>query len=609
MLPPTSKSSTNTDAVEAPIPARASWRFLLLVAALVVTGVVAYRPALSVGYISDDYLQNAMLDGEYAVPRSPLDLYSFVKPGELPRAMDRGTVPWWSHPELNLSAFRPLSSALLWVDHRLLGLSAYARHVHSLLWWAAIVCAFPLLCRELLSPRIAVFATILFALDPAHLIPILWIANRTALVSAFFGLFGLIHYVRFRKRGARRSAVLSGVGFALALAGGEYGLCALAYVAAYELFVSTGPPRERLKATLPAALPALVYALLYALLGFGARASAAYVSPLSAPREFIREAAVRLPALLANELLMVPPELVFPALMLDYTLLIVFVLMLVVIGLLIYGTVRRANATQARVFGFFGVGMLLSLLPLIGTIPGTRLLLIPSVGGSVLLGALFTDAWSRLSERAERRRPLTWARLLATLPLLLFHLVLAAPLSAVLSKFHLDVNRLARKSVTEGDIDDRIVAQQDLIVINAPDPMNLLYVPHMRKEQNRPPPRVWRALSMTPRPVRVRRVAPNALELSVVEGSLTEMPLAALVRRPDLRFHPNETILLERMSVRVLEVGRRGPRRVRYDFSANLDSDAIRVLVLSARGLKRMAPLPIGSELVVPGLDLRLPGI
>jgi hypothetical protein len=586
------------------------WRFALFVAILVIAGALVYRPALSMGYVSDDYLQNAMLDGEYPVPRSALDLYSFVKPGELGRVMDLGIVPWWSHPDLKLSALRPLSSALLWLDHRLLGLSPYAQHVHSLLWWAALVVAFAVFCRRLLSPRVAAFAIVLFAFDPAHLIPILWIANRTALVSAFFGLIGLHYYIRFRQEAALRPALASGMSFALALAGGEYGLCALAYVATYELYVATDPWRARLKAWLPAALPALAYVVLYAVLGFGAAASAAYVSPLAAPSQFLADAKARLPSLLANELLTLPAEVVFPALSLDFKLVLWLVPPLLLIALLAFGTVRRAEPREARLLGCFGVGMLVAMLPLIGTVPGTRLLLIPSIGGSVLIGALCADVWSRAREVAEWKRPLFWARALLMLPLFIYHAVIAAPANLLSATMFRDGNQFIRDVFAAAEIDDSVVTRQDLIVVNAPDPLTLLYVPRVRRELKKPAPRVWRALSMTPRPVRVERVGIDTLELSVAGGSLTEMPLAALVRRADLRLSPGEVISIERLSIQVLEVGELGPERVRFKFSESLDSDSICLLVLSPAGLMRMAPLPVGGELTTPGLMApKVPGM
>jgi hypothetical protein len=585
-------------------------RFALFVAVLVVVGVLVHRPSLSMGYLSDDYLQNAMLDGEYPVPRSALDLYSFVKPGELGRVMDLGIVPWWSHPDLKLSALRPLSSALLWVDHRLLGLSAYAQHVHSLLWSAALVIAFAAFCRKTFSPAVAVFATVLFAFDPAHLVPIVWIANRTALISAFFGLLGISYFIRFRKKADAKAALFCASSFALALAGGEYGLCALAYVVTYEIFVVREPWRERPKAWLPAALPALGYVVLYAVLGFGAAASAAYTSPLAAPGEFIGDARVRVPALLSNELLTIPAEFVFSALSLDYSLVLWLVPPLVLVAVLAHGTIRRAEPEEARLLRCFGLGMLLAMLPLIGTVPGTRLLLIPSIGGSVLIGALFADAWSRVRRRSEWKHPLLWARVLLTLPLFLYHVVIAAPANALTAMVFRDANQFIRRAFAEAEIDDRIVARQDLFVINAPDPLTLLYVPRVRAEQQHPAPRVWRALSMTPRPVRVQRVAADTLELSVAGGSLTEMPLAALVRRADLPLREGETIALERLSIEVLEVGELGPVRVSFKFSENLDSDSIGLLVLSMAGLKRLSPLPVGGELTTPGLMVpKLPGM
>jgi hypothetical protein len=96
----------------------------------------------------------------------------------------------------------------------------------------------------------------------------------------------------------------------------------------------------------------------------------------------------------------------------------------------------------------------------------------------------------------------------------------------------------------------------------------------------------------------------------VAGGSLTEMPLAALVRRADLPLREGETIALERLSIEVLEVGELGPVRVSFKFSESLDSDSIGLLVLSMAGLKRLSPLPVGAELTTPGLMVpKLPGM
>jgi hypothetical protein len=228
----------------------------------------------------------------------------------------------------------------------------------------------------------------------------------------------------------------------------------------------------------------------------------------------------------------------------------------------------------------------------------------------VLIGALLADVWSRARRRDEWKRPLFWARALATLPLFLYHVVIAAPASLLSATMFRDGNQFIRNVFAGAEIDDSLVTRQDLIVVNAPDPLTLLYVPRVRKELLKPAPRVWRALAMTPRPVRVQRVGIDTLELSVAGGSLTEMPLAALVRRADLRLSPGEKISLERLSIQVLQVGQEGPERVRFKFSESLDSDSIGLLVLSEAGLKRMVRLPVGGELTTPGLMTpKLPGM
>jgi len=88
---------------------------------------------LDAGAGSDDFVQEAILDGVFAAHRGPLDLFNFAS-GD--RADDRvlknfGTLPWWSHPQLNLSMYRPASSALAVLDRALFPTNLRARHALS----------------------------------------------------------------------------------------------------------------------------------------------------------------------------------------------------------------------------------------------------------------------------------------------------------------------------------------------------------------------------------------------------------------------------------------------------------------------------------------------
>ena len=82
------------------------------VLALVLLGVGLRLPSIWVGFGMDDFAQLAMLGHVYPVERAPADLFTFSdgSRAEVQRLMDRGSLAWWSHPELRLSALRPTCS-------------------------------------------------------------------------------------------------------------------------------------------------------------------------------------------------------------------------------------------------------------------------------------------------------------------------------------------------------------------------------------------------------------------------------------------------------------------------------------------------------------------
>src|SRR5688572_20549122 len=100
--------------------ARRVWLWAGCVAAL------ASLPGLWVGFSSDDLSQRLMLEG-----RAPgytagwFGLYDFTPPNLPPSVrIEEGLLPWFTHPELKLRFFRPLSSATLGIDHALFGRNA-----------------------------------------------------------------------------------------------------------------------------------------------------------------------------------------------------------------------------------------------------------------------------------------------------------------------------------------------------------------------------------------------------------------------------------------------------------------------------------------------------
>ena len=101
-------------------PTRAVQRAYPWLAATLIAAALALRwPCLHTGFMVDDYLQLAMIERVYPVLRSPLALFTFatgnVTENEVLRA--QGLLAWWSDPELRIAMFRPLASAMLWLDH------------------------------------------------------------------------------------------------------------------------------------------------------------------------------------------------------------------------------------------------------------------------------------------------------------------------------------------------------------------------------------------------------------------------------------------------------------------------------------------------------------
>lgn len=578
------------------------WLGCLVIAAIAVR---LHWPALRAGLAADDYLQRAMLDGEYPVKRGAWDLYSFLrKPGELPILMDAGIAPWWSHPQLRLSLLRPLASLLLWFDHSLLDLNPRSQHVHSLVWLAAFVLVFHLFARRMLSVGPALIATAVIAFDSTFVAPVAWICNRTSLVSATLGCLALWMYVRHREDGWVRGGILSSIGFSLAVAAGEYALCFVPFVLAFELVVAKDPWLVRFRKSLFAVVPALLYLVLHKAMNYGAAGSMAYVGPFDSPGEFALGTLTRIPALVACELLVLPAELVHLSILVRSPEMLKSLFLLGIIALLFFGTMRRADSTLRRHLGMCSLGALLALIPLAGTVPSVRLLLVPSVGGSIMIASIIWDSFARLGTGETRRKFGTWGRLVVTLPFALQHVVFAASYTHQASAGWRDVVGGIRKKHLEAEIDDSQVKDKEFFLLNAAgDIATLIYPPWVRHARGSPLPRRWFVMSIAIRPMKAVRVSEDTLELSVPDGAMFEDPTSQLFRSPSLPFHPGDKSTVPGLQIDVEDVSGWAPSRVRYRFDSSLDDPKRVFLILEVGRIRRVIMPPIGGEFVIPAFS------
>ncbi len=560
---------------------------------LAVLAVALCLPALGGGWQSDDYFHRVVLRGDVETGHSQLELFSVMRHGPevLREYTDIGLFPWWTSESLRLAFFRYLSAATHWLDYRLWPDSAVLQHAHSLLWFGALVGAAALLYRRVHgSGRVAGLAALLYAVDEAHGAPAGWLANRNALIATLFGLLCLLAHDRWRRGGGTgwRDPALAALCFALALAAGEMGLGAFAYLAAYAVFLDRGSARRRLASLVPATAVLAVWAAIYRGFGFGAAGSGLYVDPAGQPLGFAARLVERAPFYLAGQLTPLPAELsiLAPPESASAVRWLMVAASLVMVAIFVPLVARRREAR------FWALGTALAVVPLCATFPSNRVLFFVGLGGMGLVAMWLEGAWRR---GAEGRR--VWARLVAV-GLVISHLVLAPillPFNALAFKLFGAQVSGAILTLPE-DLGDR-----DLVIVNAPE--YLSYVSQAGSVlllNGRAMPRSIRGLAVGPSAVTARRLDERTLEVSMERGFLAG-PLGPLFRDPRQRFSEGERFRVPGMTATVLELTAEGtPATVRFRFDEALEDPRRRWVRYRDGRFEPFTPPPVGRSTDLP---------
>jgi hypothetical protein len=582
--------------------------------AAVLLGLALVLPTLWAGFFADDYLQIAQLEGWSTNPVGPLDLYSFVPPdrARLAELLDRGA-PYFTAPDLKLRFFRPLSSAVMALDHALFGRHPFPYHVHTLLWYAALLLVVAALYRRAAPRSLALLALFIFCLDDGHVVSLTFIAARHALISCVLVWLGLGAHLRWRIHGWRPGAWLAPLLGALGLAAGETGLGALAYLVAWEL-CERRPGWRR--ALVPTGLIVAGYLVGYRLTSAGARASGAYLDPLGDPVAFFGELPARLALLFGNLILRTPLDAAFMDDRLRAPLVAAGVAAALAVALWLPRALRRlppGEAAQVRWMGLGAAGALVAGTP--GAL-GDRLVFAAGLGGSVVVAALLRDAWQLF--RARRGRLLAAVALVSLgLPNLVIAAVALPGKAIFFTKMFDGYRRLAREAEIAAPVPARvvIVALDDLFALDL--------LPIRAFEQGRTPAELrpiargeggalegpdrlgalgGGILSMAPGAHRLRRTAADTLELSAVDGTLLDGPWPSLFRSRGQPLARGAVVRTSYMTATVLDDRAGRPTRVSFQFTQPLDAPSLVFLVFRDGGLRRLAPPPIGTELTLPRL-------
>jgi hypothetical protein len=491
----------------------------------------------------DDFLllegARLYLAGDPAAPVDALglpDLFVFLEGGGQDLSgFAEPLVPWWTSPETRLAFWRPLSSLLVLFDVAVLKEGATALHVHSLLWYLALVGAVGLLYRALLprSPRLQAVALSVFAMEDAHWLPIGWASNRNALVAGTFGVLAAWAHVRWRQDRWTAGALLAPVLLAAALLSGEIGLSAFVLLACWQLFAdprTTGP--ARLLPLLPVAVVVLGWLGLWSALGYGAEASALYTDPSQSPVEFLLKAPGRWLSLIGAALLPIPAAGWLAGTWLRLVLALQGLCALglaVVVARRIGPWLQREQASTAVSWGALAGAA--ALLPALATYPLDRMLLLPGVGLALPVAAVMSALWdARYSES-----PGPQAALAGKLGFLvaLVHLIGPGFAWHITSGSAKEGGEILEAAVAQMPVDDAALAGQHLMLLNGSDPNVALYLPHHRERAGLSRPDVWGVVTMSPADHVVWRSGPHSLGFRVDDPDappVTEVPLVRLLR-------------------------------------------------------------------------------
>ncbi len=561
-------------------------------------GLILTLPALRIGWQLDDILHRVAFLELPGVLVPPARVFSFVTgdPASTRELVEQGIFPWWAVEDLRLKFWRPISVFTHWLDYRLWPMSAPLMHVHSLVWLGLAVFAVGVLYRRLIGVAwIAGLAIMLFALDDAHAHPAAWLANRSALVALTFGTMSLVMHDKWRRTGWQPGVWVSPLCLGLALASAEFGAGALAYLISYTFFVESGGWRKRSMALAPHAAVLLGYAVFYQQLGYGTEGSGFYVDPLREPLAFIGVLFERAPILLAGQWGPLPADGYGS---LDGAEAVALwgasVGLLTLLSVALVPLIRASHTAR-----FWAGGMALSLVPIAATAPSNRLLLFVGIGSMALLAEWLTGLLSRSAWTPSSRiwRAFAWTLVAVLVPV---HLVVASLLRP-LSTHAVAVVGEPVKAAVASIPTDRLLREQDLVIVNTPD--HFLFVSHItavKQLEGHPIPRRVRGLIGAPVAIALTRIDPHSLRARMDDG-LMKGGLGALFRGPNSPLKIGDQIALEGMTVRIeaLTADQR-PRVVVFRFDRTLEDPSLRWLSWRDGVFVPFTPPRLGETIRLP---------
>ena len=502
------------------------------------------------------------------------------------RLRDYGIMHWWTQQDYRASNWRPVDSFTHWLDYRLWPDAPALQHIHNIVWFVAIIMLVALLYRRLIGPGwVAGLAAMMYVLDDSNYLPTLWLANRCLLVSLVFALLCVLLHHKWRSSGSIGAAIASGVFLVLSLLASEAGVSTFAYLFAYALILEQGSLVKRGLSLLPAFAIILIWRAVYSTLGHGAFGSGFVIDPGREPVSFMIELLQRGPVLLFAQL-GGPPSEIYSFIRQSYRPYVVaaaysFLLLVVIV---VWPVVRHNRTAR-----FWLLAMVLAVVPICATLPMNRNLLFVAVAAFALI-CQFIGAWSAKESWLPRSR--WWGKLAKALAVyfIIAHIIFAA-LGRIASPITVAETREQFAATMDvGPLPG--VEDQDLVIVNAPNPFSLFFMPLYRWHNDQPLPEHVRVLAPGFALMSVTRTAEDTLRVEAASANLftgrQERPFHVVYmyetfnegfRHSSFPMQAGDVVQLPRMTATVRDVDEAGlPVTVEFRFAVPLDDASLRWL-------------------------------
>ncbi len=487
--------------------------------------------------------------------------FSFVDAGspDHQAKMAFGGVPWWSHEQLKVSFWRPLTAFTHWLDYQLWPDNPVLMGYHTLLWHLGTLLIVASLFRKLgLSVWLASVAFLLFLLDGAFLAVLSWIANRNAVLAMFWGAVTFWLFVSWRQNGSPSAAAGSLLAFVLALLSAEAGIAIAAYLFAYMLCLDKAPLVKKALVLLPYGVVIILWRAAYTSMGYGAAHSGLYQDPLADSTSFLLGVMERLSVLLFYLYSGLDSSYLFLSSDGKLIYLAVALVFLIVVGIVLWRNFRHDSLVQ---FAVLGSG--LSLLPSCAAVqPDGRLPLFAVLGGVIVIAKLI----ERLKVRVQAK--LSWL----SVYLVVVHIGLFGTLWVVSAVAKLVVEHTNVPSSVALDTAAPLNSK-GVFIVNMPFPMRYAFLHFYRDYNDLPKLDTVQVLAPSYTDLRIERLSEDVLQISnpdglnliaeadpgthdpsLFNGHYTAKRFSDVFRGPGSPFKVGDEVDMGPMVVRVVEV-------------------------------------------------------